>query len=77
MTEIENKMAEVERLKKQSDAIVQQNPMPILLMDKDLKVMSVQHGIPGPYRIFKGTGGSLTITDFRYSPSPGRVWEIP
>ena len=72
VTEIENKMAEVERLQKQSDAIVQQNPMPILLWDKDLKVIASNKAFLDLTGFSKEQAERLTITDFKYNAQSGQ-----
>jgi len=72
VTEIENKMAEVERLKKQSEAIVQQNPMPILLWDKNLKVIASNKAFLDLTGFSKEQAERLTITDFKYNTQSGQ-----
>ncbi|MCX6700156.1 MAG: methyl-accepting chemotaxis protein [Methanomicrobiales archaeon] len=72
VTEIENKMAEVERLQKQSEAIVQQNPMPILLWDKDLKVIASNKAFLDLTGFSKEQAERLTITDFKYNAQSGQ-----
>jgi len=72
VTEIENKMAEIERLKKQSDAIVQQNPMPILLWDKDLKVVASNKAFQDLTGYSKEQSERLTIKDFKYNAQSGQ-----
>ncbi len=72
VTEIENKMAEVERLKKQSDAIVQQNPMPILLWSKDLKVIASNKAFLDLTGFSKEQADRLTISDFKYISQSGQ-----
>ena len=72
VTEIENKMAEVERLQKQSEAIVQQNPMPILLWDKNLTVTSFNKAFVDLTGFSKQQAARLTITDFNYHAQSGQ-----
>ncbi|MEI6840162.1 MAG: PAS domain S-box protein, partial [Methanomicrobiales archaeon] len=72
VTEIENKMAEVEKLQKQSEAIVQQNPMPILLWDKNLKVIASNKAFLDLTGFSKEQAERLTITDFKYNAQSGQ-----
>jgi methyl-accepting chemotaxis protein len=72
VTEIENKMADVERLKKQSDAIIQQNPMPILLWSKDLKVIASNQAFLELTGFSKEQADRLTISDFKYISQSGQ-----
>lgn len=72
VTEIENKMAEVERLKRQSEAIVQQNPMPILLWGRDLHVIAANTAFLALSGFTREQTERLTISDFQYISQSGQ-----
>ncbi len=72
ITEIENKLAEIERLKRQSEAIVQQNPMPILLWDTALKVIASNKAFIDLTGFTREQAESLTIRDFKYVMQSGK-----
>jgi len=72
LTEQNEKMHETVKLEKQSDAIVQENPMPILLWNKNMTVRKLNRAFLELTGFTRQEAENLTIRDLRYKSQTGK-----
>ncbi|UUX92342.1 methyl-accepting chemotaxis protein [Methanoplanus endosymbiosus] len=72
LTEQTEKMNDIRKLEEQSNAIVQENPMPILLWNKDMSVRKSNRAFIELTGFSEQEAENLTIGDFRYIKQEGK-----
>ncbi|MCX6693191.1 MAG: methyl-accepting chemotaxis protein [Methanomicrobiales archaeon] len=72
ITDLRRSMVEVAAMQKQTEAIVQDNPMPILLWDRNLHVTTFNKAFLKLTGFSREEAGGLTIRDFHYTSQSGQ-----
>ncbi|WOX57234.1 methyl-accepting chemotaxis protein [Methanoculleus receptaculi] len=69
--EIKSQMADIAELQRQSDTIIQQNPMPILVVDTAMKIQNVNDAYLKLTGIDRSRVTTMTLRDFRVLKQTG------